>query len=231
MGFFYGTGYGLLLVAMIISMTASAKLRSTYNRYAKVRSVSGLTGRAAAQQILQSAGLFDVRIEHINGNLTDNYAPGTGVLHLSDTTDQSQSIAAIGVAAHECGHAMQQAEGYMPLQFVNTLTPVARIGSTIAWPLILIGLFFNSRSSGLILQIGIALFSLAVLLTIALLPVEFNASSRALKVLASSGMMNEEELAGTKKVLTAAAMTYVASAAVAIMQLLRILMIAGGRRR
>ena len=230
MGLFYGSGYGLMLIAMIITMIASSKLRSTYAKYGKVLAKSGLTGRTAAQQILQNAGLNNVRIEHISGNLTDNYTPGQQVLHLSDATDQSNSIAAIGVAAHECGHAMQHAENYLPLKFVNTLAPAARIGSIVSWPLILIGLFFRSSSSQLILNIGIGLFSLAVLLTIALLPVEFNASNRALKVLASSGMMDQEEIYGVRQVLTAAAMTYVASAAVAIMQLLRIFMIAGRRR-
>ncbi len=230
MGLFYGSGYGILIIGMIISMLASSKLRSTYAKYGRVLAKSGLTGRTAAMQILQNAGIGSVRIEHISGNLTDNYSPMQQVLHLSDTTDQSNSIAAIGVAAHECGHAMQHAEGYIPLKFVNTLAPAARIGSMISWPLILIGLFIRSNSSQLFLNLGIGLFSLAVLLTIALLPVEFNASNRAVKVLASSGMMDQEELYGVRQVLTAAAMTYVASAAVAIMQLLRIFMIAGRRR-
>ena len=231
MGFFYGSGYIFLLIALLISMIASSKLRSTYAKYEKVLSKRGLTGRAAAQQILMSAGLTDVRIEHISGSLTDNYAPGEKVLHLSDSTDMSGSIAAVGVAAHECGHAMQHAENYLPLKFVNALAPTARIGSSLAWPLILIGLIFNSSTSSLILNIGILLYSLAVLLTIALLPVEFNASNRAVRVLESSGMMDAEELYGVRQVLTAAAMTYVASAATAIMQLLRILMITGSRRR
>ncbi len=228
--FYYGSGYGLLLIAMIITMIASSKLRSTYNNYARVMSSSGLTGREAAQRILNAAGIYDVRIEHIQGSLTDNYAPGQGVLHLSDTTDQSTSIAAIGVAAHECGHAMQYAENYMPLKFVTALTPVARFGSVLAWPLILLGLFFRSSTSQMFLNVGILMFSLAVLLSIALLPVEFNASSRALKVLSDTGMMNQGELEGTRKVLNAAAMTYVASAAAAVMNLLRILSITGRRR-
>ena len=218
--FYYGSGYGLLLIAMIITMIASSKLRSTYNNYARVMSSSGLTGREAAQRILNAAGIYDVRIEHIQGSLT----------HLSDTTDQSTSIAAIGVAAHECGHAMQYAENYMPLKFVTALTPVARFGSVLAWPLILLGLFFRSSTSQMFLNVGILMFSLAVLLSIALLPVEFNASSRALKVLSDTGMMNQGELEGTRKVLNAAAMTYVASAAAAVMNLLRILSITGRRR-
>ena len=230
MGIFYGSGYGFLLIAMIITMIASSKLNSTYSRYARVMSSSGLTGREAAQRILNAAGIYNVRIEHIQGNLTDNYAPGQGVLHLSDTTDQSSSIAAIGVAAHECGHAMQYAENYMPLWFVNRLSPVARFGSMLAWPCILLGLFWRSNTSQLFLNIGIGLFSLAVLLSLALLPVEFDASRRALKVLSTNGMMNQEEIEGTRKVLTAAAMTYVASAAAAVLQLLRILSISGRRR-
>ena len=231
MGFFYGYGYGILIIGMLITMMASSKLRSTYAKYGKVLSRSGLTGRTAAQQILAGAGLTSVRIEHIQGSLTDNYSPMQQVLHLSDSTDESNSIAAIGVAAHECGHAMQHAEGYIPLKFVNTLSPTARIGSMISWPLIIVGLFMRSSAGQTVLNIGIGLFALAVLLTIALLPVEFNASNRAVRVLADSGVMDQEELAGVRQVLNAAAMTYVASAAVAIMQLFRILMITGGRRR
>ena len=231
MGFFYGYGYGILIIGMLITMMASSKLRSTYAKYGKVLSRSGLTGRTAAQQILAGAGLTSVRIEHIQGSLTDNYSPMQQVLHLSDSTDESNSIAAIGVAAHECGHAMQHAEGYIPLKFVNTLSPTARIGAMISWPLIIVGLFMRSSAGQTVLNIGIGLFALAVLLTIALLPVEFNASNRAVRVLADSGMMDQEELAGVRQVLNAAAMTYVASAAVAIMQLFRILMITGGRRR
>lgn len=189
-----------------------------------------MTGREAAEQVLRGAGIYDVRVEHISGDLTDHYDPRTKVLRLSDATYNSTSVAAVGVAAHECGHAIQHATGYAPLKIRGALVPVANFGSTIAWPLILIGLLFSSQSSMLFLNLGIIAFSLAVLFQIVTLPVEFNASSRAIRILGSSGMLYEDEVDATKKVLSAAALTYVAGAASAILQLLRIILLANSRR-
>jgi Zn-dependent membrane protease YugP len=230
MGFFYGYGYGILIIGMLITMMASSKLRSTYAKYGKVLSRSGLTGRTAAQQILAGAGLTSVRIEHIQGSLTDNYSPMQQVLHLSDSTDESNSIAAIGVAAHECGHAMQHDEGYAPLRFRSALVPVANFGSKISWPLILIGVVVGGLGSPLV-QIGILMFTMAVLFQLVTLPVEFNASSRAVKLLDSQGILVGEEVKGTRSVLSAAALTYVAAAATSMLQLLRLIILYGGRRR
>ena len=161
---------------------------------------SGLTGREAAERILRSAGIYDVRVEHVSGNLTDHYDPRNKVLRLSDATYQSASVAAVGVAAHECGHAIQHEQGYAPLSIRSAIVPVANFGSAIAWPLILFGLLFNSRSSYLLIQIGILAFSFAVLFQIVTLPVEFNASKRAVRILGESGMLLPEELRMTKKV-------------------------------
>ena len=189
-----------------------------------------MTGREAAEYVLRSAGIYDVRVEHVSGNLTDHYDPRTKTLRLSDATYNSQSVAAIGVAAHECGHAVQHATGYAPLRVRGALVPVANLGSTIAWPLIIIGLLFTGQSSMLFLNLGILAFSLAVLFQIVTLPVEFDASNRAVRVLGSTGLLYEDELRDTRKVLTAAALTYVAGAAASILQLLRIILLANSRR-
>ena len=181
--------------------------------------------------LLHREGLYDVRIEHISGNLTDHYDPRTKTLRLSDATYNSTSVAALGVAAHECGHAVQHATGYVPLKLRSSLVPVANFGSSIAWPLIILGFFFNSSTtSSLFINLGILAFSLAVLFQIVTLPVEFDASHRALKILGNTGMLYEDEVRDTRKVLTAAALTYVAGAASAILQLLRILLLTGNRR-
>lgn len=230
-GYWFDPTYILVLIGVIICMVASSKMNSTFRRYARVQSHNRMTGHEAAERILRSQGIYDVRVEHVSGNLTDHYDPRSKVLRLSDATYNATSVAAIGVAAHECGHALQHARGYAPLSIRSALVPVANFGSSIAWPLILIGLFFNSEMSFLLLNLGILAFSLAVLFQLVTLPVEFNASSRALKLLGSNGMLYESEVADVRKVLTAAALTYVASAASAILQLLRILILTGGRRR
>ena len=222
--------YILVLIGVIICMVASAKMNSTFNRYSRVRTHSGITGREAAEQILHRSGIYDVRVEHVSGNLTDHYDPKNKVLRLSDATYNSTSVAALGVAAHECGHAVQHATGYVPLKIRGSLVPVANFGSSIAWPLIIIGLFIGGNSSSLLINLGILAFSLAVLFQIVTLPVEFNASNRAVRILGSSGMLYEDEVKDTRKVLTAAALTYVAGAASAILQLLRIILLTGGRR-
>lgn len=229
--YYYDPTYVLVLIGIVLCMAASARVRSTYSKYAQIRSRSGLTGREAAERILRSAGIYDVRVEHVSGNLTDHYDPRNKVLRLSDATYQSASVAAVGVAAHECGHAIQHEQGYAPLSIRSAIVPVANFGSAIAWPLILFGLLFNSRSSYLLIQIGILAFSFAVLFQIVTLPVEFNASKRAVRILGESGMLLPEELRMTRKVLGAAALTYVAGAASAVLQLLRIILLTGGRRR
>lgn len=222
--------YLLVIIGVVICLAASAKMKSTFNKYSKVRSHSGLTGREAAERVLRGAGIYDVRVEHVSGNLTDHYDPRDKVLRLSDATYNSSSVAAVGVAAHECGHAIQHAKGYIPLKIRGGLVPVANLGSTLAWPLIILGLLFTGQSSVMFLNIGILLFSLAVLFQLVTLPVEFNASGRAVKILGDTGMLYPDELQDTKKVLTAAALTYVAGAAASVLQLLRIVLIAGNRR-
>lgn len=229
-GFWLDPTYILVLIGVVICMIASSKMNATFRKYSQVRSHNGMTGREAAERILRSQGIYDVRIERVGGNLTDHYDPRNKVLRLSDATYNSTSVAAIGVAAHECGHALQHAKGYAPLSLRSALVPVANFGSSIAWPLILIGFLFNSEMSVILLNVGILAFSFAVLFQIVTLPVEFNASGRALKLLGSSGMLYEPEVADVRKVLTAAALTYVASAASAILQLLRILLLTRGRR-
>ena len=226
----YDSTYILVLIGVAICLLASSRVNSVFRRYSTVRSRSGLTGREAAERILRANGIYDVTVRHIPGNLTDHYDPRNKTLGLSDSTYGSASVAAIGVAAHECGHAVQHATGYAPLKFRGALVPVANFGSTLAWPLILIGLLIGSRSASLFINMGILLFSAAVLFQLVTLPVEFNASNRAVKVLETTGMLYPEEIRQTKAVLGAAALTYVASAASAILQLLRLLLITGRRR-
>ena len=229
--YYYDPTYFLVLIGVVLSLFASARVKSTFNKYSKMRNSRGMTGAQAAEQVLYSAGIRDVRIERVAGNLTDHYDPRSKVLRLSDSVYGQTSVAAVGVAAHECGHAIQHAKGYAPLKFRSVLVPVANFGAKICWPLILIGLLINSESSWLIMQIGILAFSLSVLFQIVTLPVEFNASGRAVRILADTGMMYGEEIVAAKKVLNAAALTYVAGAASAILQLLRLILLAGGRRR
>ncbi|MEY8493768.1 zinc metallopeptidase [Lachnospiraceae bacterium 29-91] len=226
----YDSTYILVLIGVAICLLASSRVNSVFRRYSTVRSRSGLTGREAAERILRANGIYDVTVRHIPGNLTDHYDPRNKTLGLSDSTYGSTSVAAIGVAAHECGHAVQHATGYAPLKFRGALVPVANFGSTLAWPLILIGLFIGSNTAVLFINLGILLFSAAVLFQLVTLPVEFNASGRAVKVLETTGMLYPEEIRQTKAVLGAAALTYVASAASAILQLIRLLLITGRRR-
>ena len=193
--------------------------------------MSGMNGAQVAQRVLQAAGIYDVQVRHVSGSLTDHYDPRTKTVNLSDPVYNATSVAALGVAAHECGHAIQQAKRYAPLSIRSALVPIANFGSMLAWPVILIGLFFNTRSSGLIIDIGILLFSAAVLFQLVTLPVEFDASRRALVMLRTQGILADDELKYTRRVLKSAALTYVASAAAAILQLLRIILITNGRRR
>lgn len=228
--YYYDPTYFLVLIGVVICLLASAKMNSTFNKYSRVRNHSGMTGREAAEAVLHRAGIYDVRVEHVSGNLTDHYDPRNKVLRLSDATYNSSSVAAVGVAAHECGHAIQHATGYAPLKFRSSLVPVANFGSQIAWPLIIIGLLFSSNMSSMFLTLGVLAFSGSVLFQVVTLPVEFDASNRAVRILAGNGLVYEDEVRHVRKVLTAAALTYVASAASAILQLLRIVMIANRRR-
>jgi len=205
------------------------RVKTTYSKYAKVNSYSGLTGAEAAKKILNGAGIFDVPVEHIRGDLTDHYDPRSRVLRLSDSVYGSRSVAAIGVAAHECGHAIQDSESYAPLRIRNSLVPVANIGTQAAMPILMIGLLFGS-SSYFLIQVGLLCFALGTLFQIITLPVEFNASARAVHILGDTHMLMDEELKQTKKVLSAAAMTYVAAAAASILSLLRLILLFGGRR-
>lgn len=227
--YYYDGTYLLVVIGALLSLMASAKVKSSFARYSNVRSMSGMTGREAAERILRNRGIYDVQVQHIYGNLTDHYDPRNKVLSLSDSVYNSNSVAAIGVAAHECGHAIQHAKGYAPLSIRGALVPVANFGSTISWPLILMGLLIRSNASMLFINLGILAFSFAVLFQIVTLPVEFNASRRAVRILGETGMLRPDELRGTRKVLSAAALTYVAGAAAGILQLLRLLII-GGRR-
>lgn len=231
MPFYFDTTYFLVIIGAIICLIASARVKSTFQKYSSYRSFSGLTGAQAAERILQSAGIYDVQIKRVSGNLTDHYDPRNKTLNLSESVYNATSVAAVGVAAHECGHAIQHATKYVPLSLRSAFVPVANIGSVLAWPVILIGLFINSSSSGLIINTGIFLFSFAVIFQLITLPVEFNASHRALVQLRELNILGEQELRYTRKVLSSAALTYVASAAAAILQLLRIVLLFGGRRR
>ena len=232
MGYYYwDPTYILVVIGAVICMIASARVKGTFNKYSQLRSMSGMNGAQVAQRVLQAAGIYDVQVRHVSGSLTDHYDPRTKTVNLSDPVYNATSVAALGVAAHECGHAIQHAKSYAPLSIRSALVPIANFGSMLAWPVILIGLFFNTRSSGLIIDIGMLLFSAAVLFQLVTLPVEFDASRRALVMLRTQGILADDELKYTRRVLKSAALTYVASAAAAILQLLRIILITNGRRR
>lgn len=214
--------YILVIIGAIFSMWASSNVNGTFNKYNKVRAGSGLTAAQAAEMILHNHGIYDVTIKRISGNLTDNYAPSKKVLSLSDSTYDSTSIAAIGVAAHECGHAIQDATEYSPLKISMAVHPLCAIGSNLGIPVLFVGLLLSFSP---LVTIGIVLFSLGVFISLITLPVEYNASNRALETLAQSQMLTSEELVGTKKVLRAAGLTYVAAAASMILSLLRLILI------
>ena len=227
-GYYFDPTYILIIIGVIITMIASSKMNSTFRRYSRVRCHCGLTGSQAAERILNQAGIYDVSVERVSGNLTDHYDPRTKRLALSQDVYGRTSVAAVCVAAHECGHAIQHNINYAPLNIRSAIVPVANIGSSLSWPIFLLGLIFSIPA---LTTVGIVLFSLAVLFQLVTLPVEFNASSRALKMLESTGILSREENKGAKKVLTAAALTYVAALASSILQLLRLLILSGGRRR
>lgn len=225
-GMFFDPTYILVIIGAVLSLIASGLVNSTYAKYKKVQSMSGYTAAQAAEQILHQAGIYDVQITHIAGDLTDNYNPKTKVLSLSDTVYGSTSVAALGVAAHECGHAIQHHTEYAPLKLRGAMVPAVNICSTISWPAILLGVVFGWNP--FMINLGIIFFGVAVLFSLVTLPVEFNASGRALHILGNTGILAGDEVKKAKKVLSAAAMTYVAAAAGMILQLLRLLILFGG---
>lgn len=226
-GYYFDPTYILVLIGAVLSIIASARVNSTFQKYARERSLSGMTGAQAAEAILRSRGIHDVRVEHIRGNLTDHYDPSRKVVRLSDSVYSSSSVAAIGVAAHECGHVMQHHEGYAPLNIRTALVPAANIGSRLGIPIIIVGLILGSNP--VLVNIGIWVFSIAVLFQIVTLPVEFDASRRALVCIEQYGIVTSDERRKSAKVLKAAAYTYVAAAAASILQLLRLVMLFGKR--
>lgn len=228
-GYYVDPTYVMVLIGAVLCMIASVRVNSTYKKYSRVISMSGMTGAQAAAKILNYAGIYDVRIEQVAGKLTDHYDPKNKVLRLSDSTYGSASVAAIGVAAHECGHALQHKEGYAPLKLRSTLVPAANIGGRLGIPLIFLGILLSWNY--ILIQIGIWVFALAVLFQLVTLPVEFNASTRALQMVQQYGILSDMEAGSCKKVLSAAAMTYVAAAASSILQLLRLVLLFGNRGR
>ena len=227
--YYYDPTYMLIVISALISLFAQFLVNSRFSKYSRVRSRSGMTGAQAAERILQSQGIYDVAIQRVSGKLTDHYDPRNKTLNLSDAVYASTSVAAVGVAAHECGHAIQHARGYAPLSFRSALVPVANIGSQLSWLFIILGIFFGGSHT--LIMIGILMFSAAGLFQLVTLPVEFNASGRALKLLSETGILQKDEVSDTRKVLSAAALTYVAAAATAVLQLLRLLRLFGGNDR
>lgn len=233
MPYFYGFDWTYLvfiLPCIVISLICQANVSSAFSKYSKIPNSRGMTGAQAAEFVLRQNGITGVRIEHVAGKLSDHFDPRTNVIRLSDSVYGSTSVAAVGVAAHEAGHACQHAENYLPNRIRSAVLPIARVGSQLSWIFIIIGLLFTAKVGYVMLYIGIILFSASVLFTLATLPVEFNASKRALACIRETGLMVGDEYNGAKRMLQAAAMTYVASALTAIMQLLRLLIIAQRRK-
>ena len=225
-GYYFDWTYILILIAAVISIIAQIRVNTTFKKYSHVASASGITGAQAADRILKSQGIYDVTIRQVAGNLTDHYDPRNKTLNLSNSVYNVNSVAAVGVAAHECGHAIQHAKGYAPLGLRSALVP--DLGSKLSWLFILAGMLFSFNHT--LIVTGIIMFSLAVLFQLVTLPVEFNASSRALQLLESNGILYQNEVSMTRKVLSAAALTYVAAAASAILQLIRLILLFGGNR-
>ena len=229
MGYYFDPTWILVIIGAVLSMAASAKVNSTFSKYSKVRSMTGMTGEDAAKRLLNSQGIYDVTVRPVKGQLTDHYDPRTKTVNLSESVFHSTSVAAIGVAAHECGHAMQDNVGYVPLKLRGAIVPVANIGSQAAFPLIIIGVLIGGMGSPLV-NIGLILFSLAVIFQLITLPVALNASRRAITLLDQVGILGGQEVNQTRKVLGAAALTYVAALAASVLQLLRLVILFGGRR-
>lgn len=219
----------LLILAFILSLYAQANVSGTYNKYSKIKNKRGYTGAQVATMMLENSGIHDVNVERVGGNLTDHYDPRTKTLRLSQSVYDSTSVAALGVAAHETGHAIQHDVGYGPLALRSILVPVANLGSRMAMPLIFIGMLFSSQSGNFMIEMGIIFFAASVAFTLITLPVEFDASARAIDLLVEQNFLDESEIGGSKKVLRAAALTYVAAAIVAVLQLLRLIAIFGRR--
>ena len=232
MGYMYydWTWFAIMIPCLLLSLLSSAMVKSAFSKYSGVRNSRSLTGAQAAAELLRLNGVTGVTIERVSGNLTDHFDPRSNTIRLSESVYDAPTVAAVGVACHEAGHACQHAEGYFPNKLRSMILPVANIGSKLSWVLIAIGLLLPTRYD-FVVTIGIVLYAAAVLFTVVTLPVEFNASSRALKTIKQNGLLSEAEYPGAKKTLTAAAMTYVASAATAILQLLRLVLILGNRRR
>ena len=216
--------YYLILVvpAILFALWAQSQVNSAFNQYSKVRTLRGLTGAQAAEAVLRAHGIYDVQIQHIAGNLTDHFDPRDKVIRLSDNVFHNDSVAAVGVAAHEAGHAVQYAEGYGPIKLRNAIIPITQIGSTLTWPLLVIGLILSAPS---LIYLGIAFFGCSTVFQAVTLPVEFNASHRAIETIGGSGLLDEDELYGARKVLRAAALTYVAALLMSLVQLLRFVLI------
>ena len=236
MPYYYGfdwTYLVLVLPCMILSLWASSRVNSTFKKYSRQYSVRRITGAQAAQRVLSANGVGGVRIEQVSGNLTDHYDPKTNVIRLSDGVYDSTSVAAIGVACYEAGHAVQYARDYAPIRLQAAIIPVTNFGSKLAMPLILVGILLSALGSFsyALVYVGIACFGLSLIFQLVTLPVEFNASSRAMQAIEAGGLLTEEEQRGAKKTLSAAAMTYVAATAVALAQLLRLIILFGGRGR
>ena len=231
--FFDWTYLVIVLPCVLLSLWASSNVNSTFQKYAKQFSIRRITGAQAAQRVLSANGVSGVRIERINGNLTDHFDPKTNVIRLSDSVYDATSTAAIGVACHEAGHAVQYAQNYAPIKLRAAIVPITNFGSKLAMPLILLGLVltFLEDFSFTLVYLGIACFGLSVVFQLVTLPVEFNASRRAMQAIEQANLLTEEEQTGARKTLTAAALTYVAATAVALAQMLRLLLIFGGRRR
>ena len=234
--YYYGFDptYILVIIGIVITMWAQAKMKTTFAKYSRVPSRTGMTGQEVARRILMANGILDVSVEAVPGQLTDHYDPRSKVVKLSEVIYNSTSVAAIGVAAHECGHAIQDNQEYLPLRLRSAIVPVANIGSTLSWPMILIGILLWNAGSYIgynLVSIGILLFSLAVLFQVVTLPVEFDASRRALQQLNVTGILPSDEEKQARSVLTAAALTYVAAAAASMLQLLRLVILFGGNRR
>jgi len=223
----------LVLPCLILSMWASSSVKSTFNRYSTQYSSRRITGADAAQRVLRNNGVHNVRIERVAGNLTDHFDPKTNVIRLSDGVYDSTSTAAIGVACHEAGHAVQYATNYAPIKLRAAIIPTTNFGSKLAMPLILLGIIlsFLGNFSYTLVYLGIACFGLSLVFQLVTLPVEFNASRRAVRAISDAGILTQQELSGAKKTLKAAAMTYVAATAVSLAQLLRLIVLFGGRRR
>lgn len=226
--YYFDYTFIVLIPALIFALYAQFKVNATYAKYSKVRSSRGLTGAEVARRILDANGLFDIKVIHISGNLTDNYNPSTGVLSLSDSTYASDSVAAIGVAAHECGHAVQHAVGYAPIKLRMLLVPITNFGSSAGVIVLMVGLIFGSYKLALL---GIILYSLMAIFQVVTLPVEFNASSRALQTLYEDHILEDDEIPYAKKVLSAAALTYVAALVSTVATLFRYLLLANSRRK